>query len=73
MGTGYAVGRYYIPADDENDAETGKYVITFERQSDGAWRVAADIWNEDGGGSGDDQQQPDSASKAVAEALALTP
>ncbi len=68
IGTGYAVGRYYIPADAENDAETGKYVITFQRGPDGAWRVAADIWNEDGNGSEDDEQ-PDST-KSVAEALA---
>jgi uncharacterized protein (TIGR02246 family) len=74
IGTGFAVGRYYIPADAENDAESGKYVITFERQPDGVWRVAADIWNEDGNGSDDDDQQaPDSSSKTVAEALAALP
>jgi uncharacterized protein (TIGR02246 family) len=74
MGTGFAVGRYYIPADAENDPESGKYVITFERQPDGVWRVAADIWNEDGNGSDDDDQQaPDSSSKTVAEALATLP
>jgi uncharacterized protein (TIGR02246 family) len=74
MGTGFAVGRYYIPADAENEAESGKYVITFERQSDGVWRVAADIWNEDGNGSDDqDEQAPDSSSKTVAEALATLP
>lgn len=74
IGTGFAVGRYYIPADAENDAESGKYVITFERQPDGVWRVAADIWNEDGNGSDDDDQQaPDSSSKTVAEALATLP
>ncbi|HEU4588902.1 MAG TPA: SgcJ/EcaC family oxidoreductase [Gemmatimonadales bacterium] len=74
MGTGYAVGRYYIPADAENDAETGKYVITFERQPDGVWRVAADIWNEDGTGSDDDgQQAPDSSFSTVAQALAALP
>jgi uncharacterized protein (TIGR02246 family) len=64
--TGYAVGRYYIPADDENEAESGKYVITFARQADGVWRVAADIWNEDGDGSDDDDQQPDTTAKTVA-------
>jgi uncharacterized protein (TIGR02246 family) len=69
LGTGYAVGQYFIPADAENEAETGKYIITFQRQRDGAWRVAADIWNEDGG-SGDGEQTPDSNSKSVAEALA---
>jgi ketosteroid isomerase-like protein len=67
-GTGYAVGRYFIPPDDENDAESGKYVIMVRRQPGGAWAVAADIWNEDGDGS-DDQTPPDSAARTVAAAL----
>jgi uncharacterized protein (TIGR02246 family) len=63
--TGYAVGRYFIPPDDENDAESGKYIITVKRQPGGAWLVAADIWNEDDDGS-DEDTQPDSAARTVA-------
>ena len=27
--------------------DTGKYVVVLERQEDGAWRIAATIWNSD--------------------------
>jgi uncharacterized protein (TIGR02246 family) len=64
-GTGYVVGRYHIPADDDGEAESGKYVITLRRQSDGVWRVAADIWNEDGDGS---EETSDSTGQSVARA-----
>jgi len=62
-GTGYVVGRYRIPADEDGEAESGKYVVTLRRQSDGVWRVAADIWNEDGDGS---EETSDSTGQSVA-------
>jgi len=63
--TGYVVGRYYVPADDQDDAETGKYIIALRRDRDGAWRITADIWNAD---EPDDEADStaDSASQAVA-------
>ncbi len=43
---GYIVGTYEISAGGEN-AATGKYTETWRRDSDGAWRIANDIWNDD--------------------------
>ena len=62
---GYVVGRYYVPPDDQDDAETGKYIIALRRDRDGVWRITADIWNAD---DADDQPDPapDSAGRSVA-------
>lgn len=54
-GTGYVVGRYYVPPDDEDDAETGKFILAFRREADGVWRITADIWNAD---TADDEGEP---------------
>ncbi|MEP7104736.1 MAG: SgcJ/EcaC family oxidoreductase [Chloroflexota bacterium] len=48
---GYLVGRYRLPATDEEPADSGKYVMCLKRQRDGAWKLTADIWNR----SGDDK------------------
>lgn len=45
---GYLVGRYRLPATDEEPADSGKYVMCLKRQRDGAWKLTADIWNRSG-------------------------
>lgn len=42
---GYLVGRYNLPATDEDPADSGKYVMCLRRQRDGSWKLTADIWN----------------------------
>jgi uncharacterized protein (TIGR02246 family) len=48
---GYLVGRYHLPPTDEEPADSGKYVMCLKRQSDGVWKLAADIWNSSVGAS----------------------
>jgi uncharacterized protein (TIGR02246 family) len=63
-GSGYVVGRYYVPPDEDDDAETGKFIIAFRREADGVWRITADIWNADT--EDDDQAAPtDSTDRTV--------
>jgi len=31
----------------ETTANVGKWVLIFERQADGSWRIATEIWNSD--------------------------
>lgn len=63
-GSGYVVGRYYVPPDGDDAAETGKFVIALRRGPDGVWRITADIWNAD---AGDDNEPPaDSTAPPVA-------
>ncbi len=63
-GSGYVVGRYYVPPDEDGDAETGKFIIAFRREPDGVWRITADIWNADTGD--DDETAPsDSTDRTV--------
>ncbi len=64
-GSGYVVGRYYVPPDAEDDAETGKFVIALRRDPDGVWRITADIWNADVD-SDDDSLPGDSTAQSVA-------
>jgi len=47
-GLGYLVGRYRLPATDEEPADSGKYVMCLKRQRDGSWKLTADIWNQNG-------------------------
>lgn len=47
---GYLVGRYRLPATDEEPADSGKYVMCLKRQRDGSWKLTADIWNQNGEG-----------------------
>jgi len=71
-GSGYVVGRYYVPPDGDDGAETGKFVIALRREADGVWRITADIWNADT----DDKTEPspaDSASSPVASLTASKP
>lgn len=64
---GYVVGRYYVPPDDQDDAETGKYIITLREEPDGVWRITADIWNADED-EGRDDTPGDSTRSPVASA-----
>lgn len=40
----YIVGRWYLPADSDEDADSGKFVLCLTREG-GAWKVTTDIWN----------------------------
>lgn len=51
---GYLVGRYNLPATDEEPADSGKYVMCLRRQRDGTWKLTADIWNRSGDADEDD-------------------
>ena len=55
---GYLVGRYHLPATDEEPADSGKYVMCLKRQQDGSWKLTADIWNQ----SGDEDDDADGTS-----------
>jgi ketosteroid isomerase-like protein len=47
----YGRGRYRLamaPAGGEPVHETGKYIVAYSRQPNGAWRAVADIFNSDG-------------------------
>jgi uncharacterized protein (TIGR02246 family) len=52
---GWLVGRYHLPATDEEPADSGKYVMCLKRQADGSWKLTADIWNR----SSDDEDADD--------------
>lgn len=41
---GWVAGRYYLAGSDEAPPDSGKFVLALTH-TDGAWRVAADIWN----------------------------
>ena len=43
---GYNVGNYALTADGEI-VDTGKYLETWQRGTDGQWRISNDIWNSD--------------------------
>jgi uncharacterized protein (TIGR02246 family) len=46
----YALGKYEFAANDpmgNSLNDRGKFVVVWKKQSDGAWRIAADIWNSD--------------------------
>lgn len=43
-GVAYSIGRWSLPATDEESADSGKLVLCW-KWIDGAWRLTADIWN----------------------------
>ena len=46
----YAQGTYEFTANDPKGApvtDRGKFVVVWKKQTDGAWKVVADIWNSD--------------------------
>jgi uncharacterized protein (TIGR02246 family) len=49
----YMVGRYRLPPTEEEAADSGQYVLCLKRQTDGAWKLTADIWN----GSGESDER----------------
>jgi uncharacterized protein (TIGR02246 family) len=55
---GYLIGRYNLPATDEEPADSGKYVMCLRRQGDGSWKLTADIWNRSGDADEDDDDTP---------------
>jgi len=55
---GYLVGRYHLPATDEEPADSGKYVMCLKRQPDGSWKLSADIWNRSGDADDADDDTP---------------
>jgi uncharacterized protein (TIGR02246 family) len=55
---GYLVGRYHLPATDEEPADSGKYVMCLKRQVDGSWKLTADIWNSSGDSTDAADQEP---------------
>jgi ketosteroid isomerase-like protein len=45
---GYTMGRYELTVNDDKGnpvVERGKYVRLFRKQTDGAWKCTADMWN----------------------------
>jgi uncharacterized protein (TIGR02246 family) len=59
----YLVGRYHLPPTDQEDADSGQYVLCLKRQRDGAWKLTADIWN---GSGGSDERGADGDSPGTA-------
>ncbi len=51
--TAYLIGRYRLPPTDQEEADSGQYVLCLKQQPDGVWKVAADIWN--GSGASDER------------------
>ena len=49
----YLVGRYRLPPTKQEEADSGQYVLCLKRQTDGTWKLTADIWN--GSGASDER------------------
>ncbi len=64
---GYLVGRYKLPATQDEPADSGKYVMCLQRQVDGSWKLTADIWNSSGT-EGDDSVPDVRAPRTVSRA-----
>ena len=45
----YLVGWYRLPPTEEEAADSGQSVLCLKRQTDGAWKLTADVWNGSGG------------------------
>jgi uncharacterized protein (TIGR02246 family) len=59
----YLVGRYRLPATQQEEADSGQYVLCLKRQPDGAWKLTADIWN--GSGAADERGPQEPSPKAA--------
>ena len=59
----YLVGRYRLPPTEQEDADSGQYVLCLKRQPDGAWKLTADIWN--GSGTSDERGADGDTPKAA--------
>lgn len=43
----YVTGTYEDKPKDKGSADRGKYLAVWKKQSDGSWKMVADIWNSD--------------------------
>jgi uncharacterized protein (TIGR02246 family) len=59
----YLVGRYHLPPTEQEEADSGQYVLCLKRQADGAWKLTADMWN---GSAGPDERGSEGRSPAGA-------
>lgn len=41
----FAAGRYLVVGEESAPIDSGKFVLTLEREKNGTWAIAADIWN----------------------------
>ena len=51
----YLVGSYDLPAMEGEPADSGKYVMCLRRQTEGTWKLTADIWNRSGEDEADEE------------------
>ena len=59
----YLVGRYRLPPTEQEEADSGQYVLCLKRQTDGTWKLTADIWN--GSGASDERRTGGDSPKAA--------
>ena len=59
----YLVGRYRLPPTEQEGADSGQYVLCLKRQTDGTWKLTADIWN--GSGASDERGAGGDSPKAA--------
>lgn len=44
-GLAFAAGRYVVVGNESTPIDSGKFVLCLERNQNGTWAIAADIWN----------------------------
>jgi len=59
----YLVGRYHLPPTEQEEADSGQYVLCLKRQTNGTWKLTADIWN--GSGASDERGSGGASPKAA--------
>jgi uncharacterized protein (TIGR02246 family) len=59
----YLVGQYRLPPTEQEEADSGQYVLCLKRQKDGTWKLTADIWN--GSGASDERGAGGDSPKAA--------
>ena len=59
----YLIGRYRLPPTEQEEADSGQYVLCLKRQTDGTWKLTADIWN--GSGASDERGAGGDSPKAA--------
>ena len=59
----YLIGRYRLPPTEQEEADSGQYVLCLKRQTDGTWKLTADIWN--GSGASDERGPGGDSPKAA--------
>ena len=53
----YLVGQYRLPPTEQEEADSGQYVLCLKRQTDGTWKLTADIWNSSGDSTQDTEEE----------------